>query len=135
MASAADRRRAQRRLAREIRTETYKRSSIGRRARQVAAELRDREKGEGGGGRDYRSELRDAVKARKRSLWWDRKLFRLHAEMIDDSDEFDAMQEFLDMTEDEAEEKIQAAYAAMKRRDLGQEYDEYDLAFAFLFYH
>lgn len=128
MATSADRRRAQRRIAREIRENRYKPSSVGRQARQAAAKVReDRNK------RiiDLGPDLRGLAKRRKREFWADRIKFRLHAELIDQADP-EALEEFLQMSEDEAEEQIQRTVRAMRGQG---EFEDHDLDFGFLFYH
>jgi hypothetical protein len=133
MASAADRRRAQRRLAKEIKTRSYKPSSVGRRAREVAKEVRERQiPGGGGGGQRDTSALREQVKQRKRDYWYSVKWRERSSErQVDGSSEFDLMDEFLEMSESQADETV-AEYARRIRAE-GDDYDGPD--WSFLFYH
>lgn len=132
MASPESRRRAQRRLARQIRERTYQRSNIGRRAREAAQKLR-RENPPGPVGPDVIEDLKAAVIRKKRAFfseemyWNDGRSNRY----VDRSDDEDEMEEFLSgMPKEEAQELAHFAALAL----LGRASEEY-LVWIFLFYH
>jgi hypothetical protein len=132
--SAADRRRAQRRLAREIRTLTYRKSPAGRQAREKATELEEQRRRERERGGPPIEGLKKRVKRRKYLFFYGINWRQRAADrMVDESSEYDAMREFLEMDEDTAYEFI-SEYARWLNSGIDDgRYDGID--WSFLFYH
>jgi hypothetical protein len=138
LASAADRRRAQRRLAKEIKDRQFKPSPVGRRARRAATELEERRRNKPGPDSPPGGELdnlRSRVKEHKRGLWGDYVKYRPNDRIVDDSVEFRAMREFLQMDDAQAADLLSRFASAMKRNGLEEAIEEFGADWSFLFYH
>jgi hypothetical protein len=130
--SAADRRRAQRRLAKEIKAGQFKPSPIGRRSREITREQR---RPPTPTGPDRITSLRDRVKDHKRGLWGDYLKFKLNSQKIDSSTEFQAMEQFLGMGDTEAADLLSSFATAVGRNGLEAAIEEFGFDWSFLFYH
>jgi hypothetical protein len=141
----AQRRAAQRRLAREIRTGTYKPSQAGKKARETARRLRESQAGpkDGeevfvGGQKKYEG-IRVRIKRKKRQLWEDTVGFRAirSDNAVDNSDDTTEMGQVEYDPEDRwlylASQASYAQMAVAKTGDAGEL--EIYLPYAFLFYH
>jgi hypothetical protein len=130
--SAADRRRAQRRLAKEIKAGQFKPSPIGRREREVTRQLR---RPPTPTGPDSIDRLRDRVKEHKRGLWGDYLKFRLNPRAIDESTDYRAMEQFLRMGDTEAADLLSRFAKYTKQYSLEEAIEEFGFDWSFLFYH
>lgn len=128
--SAADRRRAQRRLAKEIKAGQFKPSPIGRRAREIT-----RTRPPTPTGPDPIERLRSRVKQHKREIWGDYLKFRLNSSAIDRSTDYQAMEQFLEMGDTEAADLLGRFASAVSRNGLDEAIEEFGFDWSFLFYH
>ncbi len=130
--SATDRRRAQRRLAKEIKAGQFKPSPIGRREREITRELR---RPPGPSGPDVIERLRNQVKQHKRDIWGDYLKFRANDRLVDESVEFRAMTQFLRMDDATAADLLSRFARAAAQNGLEEAIEEFGFDWSFLFYH
>jgi hypothetical protein len=142
MASSADRRRAQRRNAQQVSSGNYRPSNIGRRARELAKNLRERQQPPPpvDQGPIFTSSTRTRVKEKKRQFWDGIESFspRESDRVVDESNDFEEMADFLEeMDENTAVEFASNASKAWSLVDaMGDAGDlEIYLPYSFLFYH
>ncbi len=140
----AQRRAAQRRLAREIKTGTYKPSQASKKAREAARRLRepipprDGEEVFKGGQKRYDG-IKVRIKRRKRTMWEDIYNFRgdRSDRAVDQSGAIEEMEEVENDPEDRwldlASKAAKAQFALYNTGDAGEL--EIYLPYTFLFYH
>lgn len=133
MASAADRRRAQREIAKQLKEGGYQQSKIGRESAKLARERRQKPIFD-------RDSTKDRVKQKKREFWDTVRNFKggNSDSIVDDSNAYDEMREFLDSFDEETaiEYASQAAIAHIQLRATGDAGDlDIYLPYDFLFYH
>lgn len=143
--SPAQRRAAQRRLAREIKTGTYKPSSASKKAREAAKRVqesravpKDGEEVFKGGQKQYEG-IKVRIKRRKRQFWEDSVSFRPRASdrAVEESSDTEEMYEIEHEPEDRwldlASNAARAHHALASTGDAGDL--EIYLPYSFLFYH